>query len=147
MTKEEKKIQRLEKRKALNTAKDLLRNWIEEVEIDEQEIIDALKLVVGEKKAKVGKRAGYMDIIDLIVEKKTVSENDLWNEFKVGRTDMRNIIKRYVRKSAGQEINWIQFDVEKEEYVLIDTSENVPENWDGPLPKVKEITDNEDIDL
>lgn len=135
MTNEEKKLKRQERKQKIDDAKSIITNWLEEVEIDEPEVVEAIKLLVGTKKEKKVRRAAYMDVIDFIEENGTVSEDDIWNKFKMGRTDMRNLIKKYVKNSKGNEINWIIFDVETEDYTVIEKSTTVPENWDGPLPK------------
>ncbi len=82
-------------------------------------------------------------VIELLVENTVVTEDEIWNEFKLGRAEMRKISVNLIKKVTDPSKRiWVSFDPEDGEYTLIGHGSDVPEGWTGYRP-----VDTEDIDL
>lgn len=136
-TKNEKNEAKKQRNALRNQLKDVLRKFVEETTDLNSEIKDAILFFAGKKSRSGGTRTpGYMIVIEKIKEATKVSEDDIWNEFKMGRTEMRNAIRKYIKGSEpGSEIHWISLN-EDGDYEVMEISSEVPEGWDGPLPSL-----------
>ena len=84
-----------------------------------------------------------MAIIEKIKADKICSEDEIWNEFKLGRAEMRKIIVNLIKKvSKPEDRVWVSFSPEEGIYTLISTGADAPKDWNGYRP-----VDTEDIDL
>ena len=82
-------------------------------------------------------------VIELLVDNTVVTEDEIWNEFKLGRAEMRKISVNLIKKVTDPSKRiWVSFDPEDGEYTLIGHGSDVPEGWTGYRP-----VDTEDIDL
>lgn len=64
----------------------------------------------------------------------TISEGDVFKNTKMGRLEMRALIKKEVNRG-----NWITFDAVKEIYTFVAKGDVAPAGWNGPMPKVAKI--------
>ncbi|OPY84383.1 MAG: hypothetical protein A4E71_02654 [Smithella sp. PtaU1.Bin162] len=83
------------------------------------------------------KTATHKIVADFIAEQGgQVKEDEIWTKFHLGRTEMRNVIKKSV-KMPGEDRVWIRFEMEDEfngVYSIVSTGPDIPDGWDGPLP-------------
>lgn len=148
MGKKDKTNDKAEKRKERNALrnqmKETLRNFLAtEPQVDET-VINAIKFLAGKsKQGRVAKTPGYMLVIEYITEKQKVSEDEIWNQFKMGRVEMRSAIRKYVKKTGeGNEMAWITLN-DDNDYEVVAVSDKVPENWEDPLPVAVEVVNDE----
>lgn len=133
------------KREAKNAAKERIRNYMASDDCPEDLKADLL-LVVG-----LGRGSGAPSpmasakaaVLDMVQERGTVSEDDIWSEFKLGRAEMRKVIVNAIKKAKSPEDRvWIRFNPEDGVYEYVATGADIPEGWTGYRP-----VDVEDIDL
>ena len=63
-----------------------------------------------------------------------ISEGDVFKSTKMGRLEMRALIKKEVNRG-----NWISFDAVKENYTLVAQGTTAPAGWNGPQPKAPKL--------
>ena len=76
-------------------------------------------------------------VIDKIIEKKTVSEDELFKAYRLGRGEMKALLKRALRNSPKEKRPWISFDDERGIYTLVAVGETPPKDWKGYVPEEK----------
>jgi hypothetical protein len=143
---DEKTTKRAARNTLRNQMREALRTFLGSGPELEESILDAIKFFAGKSQRGGAARVpGYMVVIERINNDMKVSEDDIWNEYKMGRIEMRNAIRKYVKKSIpGEEIAWIKLNDENV-YEVVEVSATVPEGWDGPLPTTTEtITDEKE---
>ncbi len=96
-----------------------------------------------------GRRFGAMvstaksAVLEMIQSAVTVTEDEIWNEHKLGRAEMRKIIVNCIKKAKNpDERVWISFDPEAGVYSLVAEGADTPKGWTGYRP-----VDVEDIKL
>lgn len=65
---------------------------------------------------------------------KTIDEGAVFKATKMGRLEMRALIKKEVNRG-----NWISFDANKEVYTFVAKGTEAPAGWNGPLPKAPKL--------
>ncbi len=70
-------------------------------------------------------------------DQSTCHENEIWNKHKVGREEMRSLIKEAVVREKPEHRMWVVFDLPNGTYRVLGVGPNKPENWpvSSPLPK------------
>lgn len=138
-TKNEKKGKRKERNELRKQMRDTLRAFLNDNDNLEENVIDAIKFFAGKAQREStgsGRTPAYMIVIDKIKESPgmKMSEDDIWNEFKMGRYEMRNAIRKLIKKAEPDEdIPWIILN-EENDYQIIEIGKTIPEDWDGPIP-------------
>lgn len=69
-----------------------------------------------------------------IVEKKKAHEDAIFKEFKVGRKDCAQFIRRELKMVEPAKRAWINFDGKTGEYTLMGTGAKPPVGWAGYVP-------------
>lgn len=64
----------------------------------------------------------------------TIGEGDVFKATKMGRLEMRALIKKEVNHG-----NWIAFDAVKEVYTFVAKGTEAPAGWNGPMPKAPKL--------
>jgi hypothetical protein len=77
--------------------------------------------------------------VNLIVEKKTISEDEVFKMLKVGRKDCSHFIKRNLQKVAPEERVWINFDKEKGIYTMVGKGAIAPATYTGAKPSEQAV--------
>ena len=83
-----------------------------------------------------GTRTPAKDYVEILFKSevgKTVGEGEVFKVTKMGRLEMRALIKKEVNRG-----NWISFDAEKKSTPSLRKGDKAPANWNGPQPKGKE---------
>ena len=150
----EKAQQMLEARRArdrkLADAKELIRsNYGMLEETLEKELFEALVFAVGNRRgAGVARRAGAGRVsLDTQILNKfkevgvggSITDIELFKEFKVGAERMRFFIIKMIKDAQPEDRIWVKFNTETEAYDFVATGPDVPEGWDGYLPKDESI--------
>lgn len=63
-------------------------------------------------------------------------EDELFKNFRVGRSEMRNYIIRAIKNVKPEERVWVSFDPQTGVYKLAGTGKDAPANWKGYKPLV-----------
>ncbi|MHC5062118.1 MAG: hypothetical protein ACYTFK_13720 [Planctomycetota bacterium] len=133
------------KRQAKNEAKARLRGVIASTDIDLPEgMREDLALVIGTGTRTISAvSSAKMAVVEKIQSAVTVTEDEIWNEFKLGRAEMRKITVSLIKKAKSPEERvWISFDPQEGVYSLVAEQADVPSGWTGYRP-----VDVEDIEL
>lgn len=84
------------------------------------------------------KKEGTLSLSDKVVayirDKKQVSEDELFKNFKVGRKDCAGIIRKSLKKAAPDARVWVAFDAKSGVYSLAGTGKAKPASWTGYVP-------------
>lgn len=115
-------------------AKTIIRKFAETC--DNQELKAAIYLIIGTGQRTRRTKAFMLnqDIIKTFKEKKSVSEMEAFNLWKVGRPEMTAKIRMMIREQDPENRLWVNFDADKEVYTLVGTGPNPPDGWDGYIP-------------
>ena len=90
-----------------------------------------------------GVRAAKSDVIvEAFAEHDVIKEDTIWNQFRLGRFEMRRICVNLIKKKAPENRLWISFNPEKGVYALEGTGAEAPEEWTGYTP-----VDMDDMDI
>ncbi len=88
-------------------------------------------------------RASVMSIVSGIFDEyKTREEGEIFNDHKLGRTEMATAIKNIIKKFAPEDRKWISFDPETGEYKLQGKGPNPPRKWTGYVPVDETLEDD-----
>lgn len=79
--------------------------------------------------------------IAFVTDKKEVSEDVIFKEFKLGRKDCAGYIRKHLRKSDPQARVWISFNASSGMYKVVGRGVKTPAGWTGYVPV------DENIDL
>jgi hypothetical protein len=139
MTPEEKKAEELreQKKKERAEAKERVRKLIEDNKFDEQTKKD-LQTLISFKKGRAGasNKVSKTDVLKkLFREKKTVSEMEIFKQFKMGIPEMNIQRRLMIQRSTPEDRVWINHDPEKEVWVMVKEGPNPPKDWDGYIPE------------
>lgn len=127
---------RAETLKIKKEAKERVRKFAEGVK-DEQLRADLMLLVSASEKKPRTANAGpsvNQQIKDMLIEKKELSELDIFKNFKIGRPEMNIKRRLFVKDCEPKDRVWFSFDEDKEVYKLVATGEKAPSGWDGYDP-------------
>lgn len=90
-----------------------------------------------------GIRASRKDVIEEAFQNQdAIHEDEIWAEYKMGRTDMRKACIGLIKKKAPEDRMWIGFDPDSGMYTLEGTGPNPPAGWTGYRP-----VDMEDMEI
>ncbi len=139
-TVEEKKVitaERLAKRTAYKANIMLVLGFV----INNTEDVDILKavkaLTPGNRGASV--RTTAKDVIAaLFVENGTINEEQLFQDYRLGRAELRKIRVNLIKKTEPADRLWIDFNPENGDYTLMGQGPDAPEGWTGYTPIVIE---------
>jgi len=136
-TPEEIKAEKKARRDERNAAKKLVRNFMTENDLPE-EVTDALNMLISFKIRKgrsgISKASKTQLIAEKLREQKSMSELELFQEFKVGRQAMKAQIRMFIKKMDPENRIWVTFDEETETYNLVAEGPNPPDGWEGYVP-------------
>lgn len=91
----------------------------------------------GEGRTPGTPREAAKDFIALLFKStvgSTIGEGDVFKTTKMGRLEMRALIKKEVNHG-----NWIAFDAVKEIYTFVAKGTEAPAGWNGPMPKAPKL--------
>lgn len=136
-TKEEKTAERLAKRTAHKANLKLVLDFVKE-NTENDELLNAVKaLTPGNRGASV--RTTAKDVIAaLFVENGTINEEQLFQDYRLGRAEMRKIRVNLIKKAEPADRLWIEFNPETGDYTLVGQGVNAPKGWTGYTPIVIE---------
>ena len=75
---------------------------------------------------------------DLFKTNKTMSEDTIWKDFKLGRAEMRKISVNLIKRVEPANRIWVKFDAPTETYIVQGTGADTPKEWTGYTPVVIE---------
>jgi len=138
-TKEEVKAAKKVKKKVRNAAKKLVMGFMQEnVENIDEEVVEALNLLISFKARKVRGKVSRGSKTEIIAEKfrdeVEISELDLFAAFKIGRQAMTAQRRMFIKKFAPEDRIWVIFDEDEEMYKMVADGADAPEGWDGYVP-------------
>ena len=93
-------------------------------------------------------RTSVMSIVSGIFdEHKLISEDQIFIDHKLGRTEMATATKNIIKKFAPEDRKWISFDPETGEYKLAGKGPNPPKNWTGYVPVDETLEDEVEVEV
>jgi hypothetical protein len=120
------------KKAALKTILDFAKAAMTE---SDTEVKAALQLITVRASAVRNTTASLRDkLIKMIGEAGIVHEDRLWNEYKVGRAEMRKLIVKALKNAKPEERLWVKFDIDSCQYTIEGEGPNPPANWNGYKP-------------
>ena len=89
-------------------------------------------------------RTGVVSIIAGAFESEgdTIHEDQVWSDYKLGRSEMRKIAVNLIKKREPEKRLWISFDADTGVYTLEGSGPDAPAGWTGYTP-----VDMEEMDL
>lgn len=139
LTEEQKKAKKNEASKKMIAKKKaavaILKDLANRMGNDEEK--KAAAYLSGEGRTPGVARAPAQDFIALLfkgVVGSTIGEGEVFKTTKMGRLEMRALIKKEVNRG-----NWIAFDAEKEIYTFVAKGDKAPAGWNGPQPKAAKL--------
>lgn len=103
----------------------------------------ALQAFVGLKVTRTGGSEGnpaYARFVKFVEEKKSVTEDVVFKEFKVGRKDCAGFIRKFLKNCDPKLRVWINFTPSDGVYKVIGTGVKAPAEYTGYVP-TDDITD------
>lgn len=91
----------------------------------------------GSKRIAGATRTVNTDLRDAFLARKTLSEMDIFKQFKIGRPEMVTKIRILVLCPNPDDRVWVKFDEVSETYSVVGTGANPPADWDGYIPQSK----------
>lgn len=73
-------------------------------------------------------------VVEFIVGKKTATEMELFQAFKIGRKEAGQQIRHALKKAEKSQRQWINFDPTKGVYVYLGIGDNAPKEYTGHVP-------------
>lgn len=130
------------KRAAKNEALKILKAFADSSK--DAKLIEALKVV---KPSLYGIARGggsgisgtLQKFLQLVAERKQISEDDVFKSLKIGRKEANQLIRKGLKKAEPEKRVWIKFDAAKGLYQHIATGKATPAGWEGFIP-VEEAT-------
>lgn len=126
-------------------ARETLVDFVKQLEQAPEHVKEAVRILDTKKTNKVKGRK--FEVLDLL-EQGIVNEVTLFEKFRIGRTEARNMFNSFLKVDNPDERIWISFDEETGNYELIAKGASVPDGWTGYLPpELKEKPEVEFDDL
>lgn len=128
-------------REARNEAKARLREFAKTLP-DEDGMKTDILLIVGSGARAGGVRRGVnfdMQIRNLILEKGELHEMEVFKNFHIGRPQMTNKIRVFLKVPNPEDRIWVVFDKEDETYKIAGKGANPPKDWKGFVPADENI--------
>lgn len=92
-------------------------------------------------------RTSVMSIVSGIFDElKEISEDQMFIDHKLGRTEMATASKNIIKKFAPEDRKWIAFDPETGVYKLAGKGENPPRGWKGYVPVDETLEDDDELE-
>lgn len=82
----------------------------------------------------------YAKFVAFVVEKKSVSEDEVFKVFKVGRKDCAGFMRKFLRNCEPKDRVWINFTPSDGKYTLLGNGVKAPKEYTGYVP-TDDITD------
>lgn len=74
-------------------------------------------------------------VIDEFIENNSISEDDIWGKFKLGRPEMRRITINLIKQAdSPEERMWISFNPSEGVYTVEGVGAEAPDEWTGYRP-------------
>jgi len=130
------KAKREQKAKERRDALEKVINFAKEYGDDEVKACAAI-LVLREPREAGAPRSALRDrLLSILGPNKTIHEDRVWTEFKLGRREMHVMCIDALKKAkTADEYLWISFDGKSGQYTLVGEGPDMPEGWKGYLPK------------
>jgi len=77
------------------------------------------------------------ELRDAFLAKRSLTEMDVFKQFKIGRPEMTTKIRILVLCPDPKDRVWVKFDEATETYNVVGTGEKPPADWDGYIPASK----------
>lgn len=131
-----------QKRLAKNEALKALKAFADATK--DPKIIEALKILkpslYGIARRGGGGVSGTLQkFMDLVSERKQISEDDVFKALKIGRKEAGQLIRKGLKQAEPDKRVWIKFDVAKGLYIHAGSGKVAPQGWEGYIP-VEEAT-------
>lgn len=111
-----------------------------------KELSDALKVIrpslygiVKERTGGLGVTPNFTKFVALVAEKKSISEDEVFKQFKIGRKDAAGFIRKALKRAEPENRLWINFDKEKGTYLFVGKGVTAPANYNGPRPSEEKV--------
>jgi len=133
--KAERKAKNQKKREVKKAAVKLVLDIVKESDrSEESEVKAAVKLLTPGQRFG-GTRTGVADIMVVaFTSEPVIDEDTIWNEYKLGRKEMRGICVNLIKKREPEKRMWISFDADEGMYTLEGEGADAPEGWLGYTP-------------
>ena len=134
-------------KKVKREAKARLRSFAQSTE-DEQVKADILLMVGTGQRAARGSVAGQTsEILTAIKEAGSdgLSELDIFKRFHIGRPEMKNKCRLFLKTDKASDRVWVAFDNVTEMYSVVSEGEETPEGWDGYDPNSAKAPEQADL--
>lgn len=136
-----KQSNRKERRAAKNASFSLLKELVDKSDPKYKEALTIIRpSLYGVAFATGSRTSTREDFIKLVVEKKTVNEDEVFKAFKIGRKEAAGLIRKHLRSVVPAERRWVRFDAQKGLYIHAGNGDKAPKDWDGYVP-VAEVED------
>lgn len=127
-----------QKREAVKTIIAYVDSNKESIEFP-QEIIDAVATLKPKSRSGFGGVAKKVTNVDKVLELfgsegDVIHEDDIFLKLKLGRTDMRQVSTKLVKRAPEDRI-WIAFDADTGNYSKVAEGADMPEDWNGYVPE------------
>jgi len=109
---------------------------------EDEAALKAVKLLTPGQRFGGARTAKGDVIVEAFAEHDVIKEDTIWNQFKLGRAEMRKICVNLIKKKAPENRLWISFNPEKGVYALEGTGADAPDEWTGYTP-----VDMDDMDI
>jgi hypothetical protein len=143
MSKEEIKAYYAEKKEAKKSALNLVCNFVKE-NTEDSDLLKAVNLLTVRRVGGGVNRVSILDTMKaMFKEKKSITEGEIFQNFKLGRPEMRRFCKDLIKRAkTPDERIWVAFDISNETYVLVSEGAEIPKGWSGYKP-----VDIEDLEI
>jgi hypothetical protein len=131
MNKEEKKERNQAKRAAKKEALTALIKFVKENTTDEMLIQAAAALTPGRTVQRSNTQSA---ISNILLENGSINEGDIFNQFKLGRGEMKKVIRNLIKKRNPEDRIWVEFDPDTGVYSVVGQGSEAPEGWTGYQP-------------
>jgi hypothetical protein len=127
------KAKREKRKKALAAVLNFL-NGLESLPEDIKKA--AAELIPGRTRApQRAANAVFIDLFGALEIGASVKEDELWSKHKVGRAEMRTVMRDLIKKAEAPDKRlWVSFDIDKEIYTLEGKGVDAPDGWSGFVP-------------
>ena len=115
------------------------------------EMTELAKLAMPKNGGGTGtKKTSMMNLVGaLFIDKDVVDEIEVFNELKIGRSEMAKNIKLLIKNFKPEFRTWIRFEAEDGEYIVEGRGEETPLGWTGyiPVEEIVEASTDDDLDV
>ena len=131
------------RREAKKVALKSLLTYVKENSADEG-VLALVKILTPGVRFGGTQKTGVVSIIadQFESEGDTMTEDSIWNDYKLGRAEMRKIRVNLIKKRDPEKRLWISFDADAGVYTLDGTGPEAPAGWTGYQP-----VDMEDMEI